>query len=369
MKASDVVTLLQTKLPSYSDLFSDNLVVSSLTSVGNVVTAVCVEDHNLVSGNNFIMTGAESNVGIVELKRNGLEGYLETTTDHDWTNGLGDIEIAGATESEFNGTFKLINVDNRREVRFVMEDSGPTEATGNPVFIGAESAYRSFNGLQTVASVIDTKTLTYETVGEDMLSPSGNLVLKKGLRISAGGSVPRLVDAYTKQPPNHAWLFAVLGNVSASKSRYIDSDATDNQQRNAQGKDFRQQIISTLSLYVFLPTSDKLSSREARDQCEDLFPQICGSILYYDFDSGLAKEEGSGLTFVGHGFQAYNAAFYVHEYNFQQVTDLTFGDTVGFDLDVAFRDISLKQNLDFGTKEDSIDSEINLDDEEFINED
>lgn len=363
MKADEVVTLLQTNLPKFSDLFSDNLSVVSLSSSGTTVTANVV-GHGLVVGNNFIMTGAEANVPIDTLTRNGIVGTLVTLTDHDLTNGLGDIEIALANESEFNGIFKLINIDSRREIRFVMEDSGPTVATGSPVLVKAESAFRGFNGLQTVASVLDVDNLTYETVGADMLSPTGTIVLKKGLRISAGGSVARLVAAYTKQPPSTAWIYAVLGNVRASKSRHIDSDATDNLQRNAQGKDFRQQIVNELSIYVFLPTATQLTSREARDTCEELFAQICGSILFHDFDTGLAKSDGSGLSFVSHNFQAYNAAFYVHEYNFQQVSDLSFGDTVGEDVDVAFRDISLKQNLDFGTQEDSIDSEINLDDKE-----
>jgi hypothetical protein len=360
--ASDVVTLLQKKLPEITDLFSENLLVSSLESSGKIVTVVC-EDHNLKAGNNFIMTGAESNVGIDTLLRDGIVGTLTTSTDHDWTNGLGDIEINYANEPEFNGVFKLINVDNRKTVRFLMNDSGATIATGSPEFIKAESAFREYNGLQKVISVIDSETFTYEISSSDLLPASGNLILKKGLRISAGGSIARLVEAYTKQPSDSAWLFVVLGGVSASKSRNIDSDAVDNQHRDQQGKGFRQQIVSNVSIYVFLPTSEKLSSREARDDCEILFPKICKSILFYDFDSGLSDPKGSGLTFVSHGFQAYNSAFYVHEYSFQQTTDLTFGDSVGYDLDVAFRDLSLKNKLDFGNQNFEINSEINLDDE------
>jgi hypothetical protein len=100
-----------------------------------------------------------------------------------------------------------------------------------------------------------------------------------------------------------------------------------------------------------------------RDDAEDLFRPICRSLLFSAFDSGLHVGEQSPLQFVQHGFSSYNTAFYIHAYQFEQTVDLTFDDTVGYDLDVAFRDITLDIKVDIGTGEPSLTADIDLDEE------
>lgn len=362
MKSEEVVALLQSKLPLFTDRFSDVKSVTTLTNPsGNEALATTALSHGLAVGNITLVSGAESNINITSLTRTGIVGTVVSSTDHDLTNGLKTLTIAGATESEFNGTFNIINVDNRKTIRFTMIDSGATTATGTPVLVNAESAFRGYNGLQTVTTVPSSTTFTYDLTGSGLGDATGTITISDSIRISAGGSLERLIDAYTKQPEKVNWMFVVLGDVTASKSRNIENDGIDSLTRGQQGDRFRQQIIQPVTLYIFIPTANSLTSRQARDDAEELFPLICKSILFHNFDSGLSSPGSGTLIFTGHGFQGYNSAFYIHEYSFEQTSDLTFDDTVGPDVDVAFRDMELIMNQNTGTE--TFTADINLDDE------
>jgi len=362
MKASEIVSLLQARLPLFTDSFSDSVSVTSLTNPSGTEALVETDSaHGLVIGDLSVIKGAQSNIDITSLTRSGIVGELITLTDHDVTNGLINIEIAGATESEFNGTFKIITVANRRTITFIMVDSGPTVATGSPVLVNGESAFRGYNGLQTVITVPTTTSFTYTLTGSGLKDATGIISVNNGIRISGGTSIERIIAAYTTQPPTENWMFVILGDVVASKSRNIENDSIDSQTRGQQGDNFRQQIIQPVTIYTFIPTADELSARKARDESEDLFPSICGSILFNSFESGLSTPNQEALIFTNHGFQGYNSAFYIHQYSFEQTSDLTFEDTIGHDVDVAFRDISLIMNQTTGSE--TFTAEINLDEE------
>lgn len=362
MKAEEVITVLQANLPKFNQSFSDNFDISSIVNtVGTTATVTTSIANNFVLGQMVLIAGVNSNVIIDTLTRSGTIGTLVTLTDHDITNGLNTIEISGAIESEFNGTFNIINVDNRQTISFKMVDSGPTVATGLPVLVDGESIFRGYNGIQTITNIIDSFNFEYElSVNGLQIGTGADMLAIQGIRISGGATIERCIEAYTKQLPLNNWVFVVLGDVVASKSRFISQDGVDNEQRGQQNEGFFQPIIQTLSVYVFLPTTDQLAARVARDEAEDLFREICQSILFYRFDSNLFDKSKGSLAFVNHGIFSYNSSYYVHQYNFEQTVDLTYEDTVGADPDVAFRDISLLLNQTTGTEQFIAD--INLDD-------
>ena len=361
MKAEEVVALLQANIPPLNSSFSTNVSVVSIENLsGNIATVTTSTDHNLSIGNIFSISGAQSNIVIDTLTRNGIVGTLVTDEDHDITNGLKTIEISGAIEPNFNGTFTIQNVDNRRTIRFLMDDSGATIGTGAPLLINGQSVFRGYNGVYPVASVIDSTQFTYVLESSGLEPATGTIVMSNKIRISAGGTIERLVEGYTKKPDKNNWMFVVLNDVIGNKSRRIQSDAVNNLNRGQQGEGFRQQIFQSFSVYVLIPTSQDFTARKARDESEDIFENICQSILFYRFDSGLAATGFNGsLAFTNHGIFAYNAAYYIHQYVFEQVVDLTFLDTVGYDEDVAFRDISLIMNQSTGNE--TFTAEINLD--------
>ncbi len=339
MNALDIVKGLAALLPQQTALFTDDVAVVSLVRAGTVITVTTTTDHGLEVGDSVAITGAVTQIPIIDMGRSGTVGTLETGQDHDLTNAVAPtITISGATESEFNGTFTRLNIDTRTKITFTMADSGPTVATGSPILEGAESPLRDYNTTYSVDTVPSTTTFTITQTDTTLLDPIGTITARIKPRISAGVNPDRLMASYTEKSVDELWLFVVLDDVTASKSRNIRSDAVDNIMR---GSNFRQQIIQGMTLYLFVPASTEIAAAAARDQAESLFRAICQSVLDTQFDSGLFEQFLGSIQFVAHGAFAYNTSVYVHGYTFQQVVDLYEQDTVGPDLDVAFRDICL----------------------------
>jgi len=362
MKSNDIVQHLALKLPELTDKFTTNLSVISITRSGTTVTAQTSAAHNLAVGAQVNIQGAKTPLTVASLTRAGTVGTLVTDNNHDLTEGYSTrVELTGAAEAEFVGTFTILTVSNRKTVTFTMVDAGPTVATGSPLLLNGSSAYQSYNGLYAVTTTPASDTFTYEIANSTIYTPAaGTITARMKPRISAAVDPRRLVEAYTKQ--NDAadlWAFVVIGDVSASKSREIQSDATANIQRS---NTFRQQCVFPFSVFVFFPTSHQIHARQARDDAEDLFPLLCQSLLFKKFDSYLYRGAQNPVVFVDHGFFAYNKAHYVHVFNFETVADLTFNDTIGYDVDVAFRDIDTNINLGHGTGVEVLTANINLDD-------
>jgi len=346
MRASDVVQQLAASLPRFSDKFTTNKAVSSLTQVAGVATATSTA-HGLTAGKQVNIVGAKVPIEISSLTRVGVVGTLVTATPHDMTLGYSaTVEIASAVEANFNGTFAVLSVPTRNSVTFTIADSGATTATGSPVLLNGSNYLNQYNGLHEVLSTPTADTFTF-AVPTALASPAHGTISARALpRVSAVLQEDIIVDAYTKQPASDVWAFVVLGDVTASKNRETETDAVSNLQR---GDHFRVQLLQPVTVYVVIPSAQEQAGRSARDLCEELLKPLCQSLLMKKFDSLLTVGKKGPLQFVGHGFAAYHRAFYMHAYQFVQLADMTFGDTVGYDDDVAFRDIGLTIANNIGT--------------------
>ncbi len=359
MKATDVKDRLGARLPALVDQFTTNIAVTSITSVGTTATVTTAAAHGRSVGNGVVITGAVTPVAIDTFTRVGVQGTITTLEDHDQTTTVpGEAIIEGATEAEFNGTFTVIRVVNRRTILVAMIDAGPTAATGTPLLTNGESVIGQYNGAHEITAVPSTTTFEYE-LGKTVYSPAlGTIEARYDARVSTTITIDRMIDMYTEEPPNDYWLFVEVGDVLASKSRDVLSDAVDNTPRSGF---LRQQLLQDVNLYLVVPTSDELTGAKARDVAEELFKPICQSVLMDKFDTLLTNEEPSPLQFVAHGFAVYTSAYYMHRYSFQQVAELQRGDSVGNASDVAFRNIDITISSDLGAGE--LVSEIDLDEE------
>lgn len=359
MRAQDIVTQLAVVLPTLVDDFTTQIAVSSLTRSDTTVTATTAAAHGLETGQQVNITGAQTPISITSIDRVGIVATLVTDADHDMTENAGfDVQISGANESEFNGTFKLLKVPNRRTIQFQVDDSGPTSATGSPLLLNGTNVFQSYNGLREVTATPTATTFEYEVTDSTLFTPaSGTIVAKTNPRISAAVDFDRLLDAYTKQAVDEAWLFVVIGDALADKNRNIDTDSTDNLQN---GNYFNQRLIQNVQLFVFLPTSAEIAGRSSRDRCEELLKPICNSILAVKFPS-LVENRNNPLMINGHGAQAYSTAFYVHQYAFEATLQLGPSDIFIPADDVAFRDIDMTMGLNVGTE--TFNTLIDLDDE------
>ena len=366
MKASAVITQLINRLPQLTNLFTTDYAVTNITSSGTTASVTTTKNHGLSVGSFVNIIGATADVAITSITRSATVCSVETSADHDLTLSANDIvrgktvTISGATESEFNGTFVLTRVLNRRNFTFTKADAGATTATGTPLVVDGAGVF-GYSGLQSVVSVPTPTTFTY-TLPKSLYSPAGGTIsVRTEYRISGAATVERALEAYTAQDLNSLWGFVVLDDVVASKNRHVRSDATDELGRSSY---INQKLVQPFSFYVIAPSVDGITGRVQRDQMEDLLPILCKALIGKKFDSGLAGEQEFVTTFVSHGFQEYNSAYYVHGFNFETVAVLTFEDSIGYDDDVAFRDIDLSMLIDFGTQEDALTTSVDLDEVE-----
>ena len=365
MKASELVLQLAKNLPRFTDLFTVNADLISLTMSGTTVTGTTSAPHAFTTGRSINITGATTPILIDTFTRVGNIGTIITLAKHDFTfgtralsgEGQDNVITQGANESEFNGSFVITGIPDRNNIVVEMDDSGATTATGSPQADNANSVLNTYNGIFSITSTPTPTTFTYELPDNpDLLPAAGTPLARSDPRISSAITLERIIEAYTEKPNDELWGFIVLADTFASKNRDIKSDATDNIQRT---EFFRQQIQQQVSFFVVIPSTNTIAGRQSRDQAEELLKPVCQSMLMFTPDSLVSTGKLNPLQFISHGFSAYNSAFYIHQYVFELSIDLSFGDTIGFDEDVAFRDIDLSQGVDVGTG--VINTEINLD--------
>lgn len=365
MKAEDVIKQLVARLPALTDKFCDQVAIDTITQSGLVATATVAAGHGRADGELVTITGAVSPITITSIIRTGAVAEVITATDHDFTISpreiskgfTQDVILSGATEAEFNGTFNLLSVSNRRTFTITVEDSGPATATGAPTLENGSSALGQYNGSFNI-TLVDATQFTYplqEVIPNDA---TGAPVLNSGHRISGAITIDRFLDAYTKQPSGKWWAVVVLGDVIASKGRQNRSDSTD---EFNDGQHYQQTITQPFGIYLVTPASNTIAARTQRDDAEDIVPFIMQSVLLSKFPTGFAAAEQKRATFTAHGFFLYNGPIYVHEITFEQNAELLFADSVGNDEHVAFRDFDLTMNTDLG--DTALAASVDLDEE------
>jgi len=309
-------------------------------------------------GNVVNISGTLAPVVIDSITRSGTVATATTSSPHDITEGFqNSVTISGANESEFNGTFSLLSSINRKTFNFTVPDSGATVGTGSMLLEDPPSAF-GYNGLKTITAVPAINQFEYILPLALTQAAVGSGVVHSNIQVTGAISIDRAVDMYTEQATQDSmWAFVVLGDTIASKDRTTRNDAITSA---APASDRRQQIYQTFSVYVFKPTTEDTSGREARDDMEDVMASLFKSLLYWAPPTGVASQNGMGVVFVSHGFEQYNTAFYVHEFQFQLVTEVTRQDTIDPDFNVAFRDISLTMQTSLGTEQ--LTADIDLDD-------
>jgi hypothetical protein len=347
--ASDVATQLTSILPKYTDVLSDIFTITSLVNAANVSTATTSTPHGLDIGDPVIITDTLVPITQSTLSRVLTVGTLVTSSDHDLTKAIAlTITITGAADSNFNGTFTVIQIVNRRTIKFTIADSNAISTTGASLQIAA-SYLQGYNGSFQVLEIISTTVFTVATVGAlPGTSTSGKV--KINTRISAAATVERAFNSYTEQPVNKMWLFVVIGTTTASKDRNTNTDMTAVIGRSNY---FRQQLIERVTVYAITNTKDEIAGRVVRDEMTDLLVSITKSICFHQFPTNFTVQLSEPLIFVDHNLFSYDGAVYIHEFNFECSTEFTFDDTVGYDPDVAFRDIDSTYDNTLGTGQTS----------------
>ncbi len=357
MKAIDIILQLQSAVPQLTDKFSKQLSVSSLTISGSTITSITASLHGLTTGDIVNIVGAINPNPITDLTQVDNVATAITEFDHDLTLDFGTscdgsqnkqfVPISGATESDYNGTKKLLDILNRRTFTFEVENDPSSPASGSPIL--EEVFPEGYNGLQSI-TVINPTTFTYVASVAINTDAVGVIFARKDIRISGVVDEPSILRAYTEQPNSDLWAFVVLENSITSKNRAVLSDATG---AAGPGDDLRGRIIQNFSIYVAATVGDELAGRVVRDIMEDINSIFAKSLIGFKGESSLSEKPFSGVTFVEHSLALYDGGKYIHRFQYQSIFDITNDDSVGLGFNRAFRD------LDFNFK-DPLDNAIIL---------
>lgn len=360
MKALDVCNQLAKFIPRFTDGFSESIDITSITPTGDTALVVTASPHGLSNGDNTAIIFADAPVEIdtSTFLRVVSTATFETLQDHDLTLSERDkaaggktITISGATETEFNGTFQLLSVLNRRKLVIAVTDAGPTTISGSPIVEDANGGV--FNGLFTVANVTATKFEYTLPISYPLPAAVTNAKAQTELRIATVLDVNQFIDdIYTKELVNDDLLIVQLGDVSQSKKRNEESDASDS---SSAEYSYTPILIQTFSIYIFMNVTEEVEPSALRDKVESEYvPAIYRSVLRAKFDTGFTFSQHR-TTFTGHGVFAFGnndkgKALYVHEISFEQLAILDkVADTVGPEDNVAMRDVSFTLPTSLGT--------------------
>ena len=358
MRIADIVNHLTLHLPRFVDDFTTNYQVESIERSGGVVTVTTTENTRLTEGCQVNIQGALHSLDVVVSDNNGITANITTAEPHDFTFGRGEENVAIFNNS--NGEvfqLEIIGVENRNNFRVMLKSTDENDLLNDvSLLLNGVNVCLGYNGIQLVTSA-SGNTFTFENNDAVSDIAFGEIIAKSQPRIAGALDVNLIDAAYTEQNTDDAFLFVVVGDAVGNRSRNIDTDSTDNLQA---GNFFNQRLIQTVQLFVLLPTCEQINARKARDRCVELLRPICRSILRKKFPS-LIENTNNPLMITGHGTQAFNGAYYTHQYAFEAT--LQFGESDVFnDIDdVAFRDIHNTINTTVGNN--SRTSKTNLDEQ------
>ncbi len=362
MKYRDVVAQLQQELPKHDSRFSEIVGLSSLSAVGTLVTAITSAPHEKTTGDAVTMTGTKV-LNPVVLSIDGTTVTGVTTFEHDKTefSGFGErpeyatVIISGTNESEYNGTFDVATVPNRRTFTYELSaiPSGPPTGT----IVLEENRLDGYNGRFEI-TVLSPTSFTYET----QIAPPGNSVISSAqvntkIRISTGVNAQRLFEAYTKQNIDEFWAFVIPGDTDINNDRKLLNDSSASWTTGMQ--DRRTKTIVNFSIMVIFPTTREIAAMDSRDDAEDVAVSLYKSLAGFKPSTPLSCPSDFVITPLGHGFEAYVGSYYAHTYSWQLIEEISEDDTFTGD-DRAFRDTRLIFTNDF--EENIINTNVDLDD-------
>ncbi len=361
MKAADIVAHMMEHLPRHTDKVTTTVGITNMTVAGTIVTATTDAAHGLSVANSVLISDTKLKTPITSLTYSGLVASAVTSADHDLTKATGQTEtceIIGADQTDYNGTFDLLSVANRKNFTYQL-DSTPAATPATGTIFSIRDRIDGFNGGFVVTEVPDTTSFKYD-LG---FTPPGDAEFTSGLahtefRILPVITQPTAENEYTKRASQGDYfVFVQLGDANVSRSRN-----TTNDQRNSQSRysDKRLSIIQPVSVYAFVPSKDDLGGASIRDDIEDFAIALYKTLEGWLPPTDLSSSSEQVLNLTGHRGLAYTGSLYIHQFEFEGREDLDIEDSYQV-LTRAFRDATITTNNSFGVSIATVTADLDED--------
>lgn len=417
----EITNQLRAVLPKYTNNFSVSKNISSLTSIGDTVTAISAS-HGYFVGDYVLIKDAKVPYSISSLTRVGTQATAITSESNQVIYKKDDtVEITGAIQNDYNGTKTLIepkkikitsltkvgntitavteeehgfivnanfkiNIWGAKEVIYnqteivvasiptttsfiyTVEGETTSPATALPV-IFCQAIYTpyvffftvanspatpatgtiyqlwelndGYNGLYSIASVPDINTFTYTMNLSSLNSPAQGTITSNLSRIDSAISSQRANEAYTKQASGKYWLFVVPNTEIASKNRNELTDAT---YVYKNGNAYLQTVIFSFDLLLFIPSPASLANGDSYDFADDMkrpiFKSLLGAPLVTTFYQN-GNYKTTGISYIGSSpeFSEQNV-YYAHRLSFELTFEIQPEDIIDENDLYAFRRVT-----------------------------
>lgn len=342
MICKDIVEHMIQYLPRESSLFSEYFNPETVSVVGETVS-VMKTSHGLKDGQPIAVTGAERKtlVSAFTVVSDGIQ--VTTATSHDMSDGWLDnqtIKMVSATDPSIDDTYYVTSIIDGKN--FIIPSFPDTVLTD--VYI-LENIDYGINGMFLV-SVSDADNFTYTLdFGEDIpitftpvFYPS-SVKVHNALRISGSDSIERFLKSYEKKNADKLWMCIVVDDASFNKANTTQTDAT-NEQGGGGSSFWNVKMMSPFSVYVVVPCNE-INGRRARDLALAFRPSLYKAIIGASFSDGFTGQTISGVTPEDDGAPIYNTAYYVHHFQFSQMTQISNDDTLFSQRTTPLRSISI----------------------------
>ena len=326
--------------------------ISSLTKVGNTITAETEEAHGFVVNANF-----KINVwGVKEQIYNQSEitiATIPTTTSFTYT-------VQGETTSPATAQSQIYYqaIYTSYVFFFEVENSPVTPATGT--IYQLLSLNQGYNGLHQILTKTDN-TFTYTSEYSGLNSPAQGTILANTSRIDSAISLAKAQDAYTPQTTTSYWLFVKPNIERTSKN---SRETTDANYVYSNGANYNQTLITTFDVLLFINATGSLAKGDLFDLAQDMriyiFKSLLGAFLTTDlYESGSYKTKGIIYLEGAPEILDEANAYYVHRFTFEITEDIQQNDIIDEYDSFALRRIQ-ERYIDENGVDTGLDSDVIL---------
>lgn len=331
MKIRDIERHLRINIPRFTTRFHEWINISSFAVSSGVATIETAAAHNFLAGAEILLNGVTFVNPLNGITHDGLGNATATTSyPNDLSFYVDTLQYSHNTtvellssETDFNGTFDIVQVFDRRNFVFSVPTTAPLYNSATVELY--ERDLPALNGVFSVLNVIDSThfRVSMPTVN-DFTAPAGaKTVAMKNIRIAGEISAEHAYEAYTAQPAGKYWMFLIAGDTVVSRDRNVQ---TDFQYRHTANSDYWQETSEPFSVLVFIPSSNMLTPVDAQDECRNELKSYLIKNLCAYFPQKLYDNSYRGIFFISDGMQGYNKSVYVHEYLLATTVEITIND-------------------------------------------
>jgi hypothetical protein len=298
-------------IPFSIDGLADKKIIDTAVISSGTMTITSVS-HGLIAGDLVGIEGIDFRHEATIVSKNLNQATLNTAIKNDLTTPYNSEVKLESNENYYNGEFELLGVSNRNQFTIKVDKDAP-DTTGDTITL-VEENLANINNTFTVASVINSDTITIDISFADTVNLSGGIMINLAkVNIVTDVDINRFLTGYTKQEISNYYLVIIAGDSIVSRNRDINVDFNN---RIQSSDSIQIDTQDTFAIFAFVPTQQSAQASDAQDFCKDKLRKAIIS-AYQGFEPAqVLNSPYDHIYFNGDAIFDYNTSYYVHRYDF-----------------------------------------------------